>query len=91
MIKRAALSPSDGVAFSFNLRHFIGPSLHVFRCPRRFFSFPKSSDHQTERCGSPSRQNTRMLGCTSAISDFSKLKTPLRAERLTSGEQRTLV
>lgn len=91
MIKRAAFSPSNGVAFSFNLRHFIGPSLRVFRCPRRFFSFPKSSDHQMERCGSPSRQNARMLGWTSAISDFSKLKTPLRAERLTSGEQRTLV
>lgn len=32
-----------------------------------------------------SRQNACMLGFTSAISDFSKLKTPLRSESLASG------
>lgn len=68
---------SNSVAFVFNWSHFMRSSCHVFVTLTDFSNFQNPQIMRLNTVAVLSRQNACMLGFTSAILDFSKLKTPL--------------
>lgn len=78
---------SNSAAFAFDWRHFRGSSCHVLGALTDCSNFQNPQImRMLNAVAVLSRQNACMLGFPSAISDFSKLKTPLWSESLASGK-----
>lgn len=73
-------------AFAFNWSHLRGSSCHVLGALTDCSNLQNPQIMRLNAVAVLSRQNACMLGFTSAISDFSKLKTPLWSESLASGK-----
>lgn len=81
-----SINQSSNAAFAFNWSHFRGSSCHVLGTLTDCSNFQNPQIMGLNAVAVLSRQSACMLGFTSAISDFSKLKTPLWSESLASGK-----
>lgn len=79
MIKPKLISACAAFAFNLNLFfiYFIRNSCHVLGALTDCSHFHKPQIMRRNAAAVSCRQNACMLGFTSAISDFSKLETPL--------------
>lgn len=83
--KKSFVNQSNSAVFAFNWSHLRGSSCHVLSALTDCSNLQNPQIIRLNAVVVSSRQRVWMLGFTSAISDFSKLKTPLCSESLASG------